>query len=855
MGLPTEADKQRLADELEAAPTFPSQERVASTGKGGKGGAGRLPDILTRMSHQRAAPRLAAGVGSRGPLAPWTWMMTWSAGGDSMRAAPAQKGLLMTPGRPRLLARACPVLAERVLLASTQRRHRAPASPATWAHPRLGLEHPRRPRVRLALTGAAVASASSSMSKAFQTALVEMAQQNDGRFQAMEDRIAPMEEKMVQVDQMQREIQKFKERWDRATDAAVVAVFAKTALSKPAVEQALAPLVAEAQLNDHVVLEGDAVSQRFLLRCKGAAALAARRVNKLLQLMRVGQGQWREIHAAAPTGAQVLLNLGKDRNRRQVSHELALKRIKQGIEGLLPHKLFMEKDAAALSLQWTQLLRVQIEPPSAQPQVLWNMACIRKLNLDKVALAEAAERFASWNTRAFASYQPRLIKKKLRYLQTHWRGPVALGTQETHAGVETMQQLLGRTARDFVCFASSPIGALSDAGGVATVFPAQTSGDRITYIPFDAVPGRALKVSALKSGAELRHWNVRNHGFTADVRSRLLQHIRADLAWAHADPAARAAVVVGDFNYGDVMEQEVFGAQPPGQAPSGPRAHARRAWEEATRLAVGLAPARATHWHQGLRRASRIGKIMVSIPRWALCQLRQSAAVCGEPGELHINEVSDHVMVIASIAPRALRPRSGPRPHPEKVGHDAALPRDRGALLCGGELGQAGPPPDAYAAYVTSLQAAAKLLQTELLATNGGAKGPNAMIWRQLARAFWRQDAALARVVMAQNPWAYDVVELGPLGQPHQVALKDPAEFERRYTQHLAAVDLPQGAVTTQEGMAEAPAAHWKPVFDPPKDAASERRKARMQKLYLERFATPAPEWDALPPPGPEALR
>eukprot|EP00959_Pyramimonas_sp_CCMP1952_P155349 3250538-Pyramimonas_sp.AAC.1 len=35
---------------------------------------------------------------------------------------------------------------------------------------------------------------------------------------------------------------------------------------------------------------------------------------------------------------------------------------------------------------------------------------------------------------------------------------------------------------------------------------------------------------------------------------------------------------------------------------------------------------------------------------------------------------------------------------------------------------------------------------------------------------------------MAQNPWAYDVVELGPLGQPHQVALKDPAEFERRYT-------------------------------------------------------------------------
>eukprot|EP00959_Pyramimonas_sp_CCMP1952_P289310 6050945-Pyramimonas_sp.AAC.1 len=68
------------------------------------------------------------------------------------------------------------------------------------------------------------------------------------------------------------------------------------------------------------------------------------------------------------------------------------------------------------------------------------------------------------------------------------------------------------------------------------------------------------------SGAEIRHWNVHNHGFTADVRTRLLQHIRADLVWAHAAPAARAVVVVGDFNFGDVLEQEVFGALPPGPA-------------------------------------------------------------------------------------------------------------------------------------------------------------------------------------------------------------------------------------------------------------------------------------------------
>eukprot|EP00959_Pyramimonas_sp_CCMP1952_P265421 5549995-Pyramimonas_sp.AAC.1 len=112
------------------------------------------------------------------------------------------------------------------------------------------------------------------MSQAFQTALLEMAKQNDSRFQAMEDRNTPIEEKMAQVDLMQKEIQKLKEElvvlnagvsaapsggnWDRTPDPAVVTVFAKAALSKQAVEQALAPLVAEAQLNDHVALEGDA---------------------------------------------------------------------------------------------------------------------------------------------------------------------------------------------------------------------------------------------------------------------------------------------------------------------------------------------------------------------------------------------------------------------------------------------------------------------------------------------------------------------------------------------------------------------------------------------------------------------
>ncbi|CAK0803472.1 unnamed protein product, partial [Prorocentrum cordatum] len=206
---------------------------------------------------------------------------------------------------------------------------------------------------------AAVATASASMPQAFQDTVIDLAKQSDARFLAMEDRIAPAEARMDDLDRMQKDIQMLTDElvvltsgvsvpqtggsWDRDPDPAVVTVFAKPTLPKQAVEQALAPLVAEAQLHDHVRLEGDAVSQSLLLRCKGAGALAERRAGTPLQLMRLGPGQWREVRATAPTGAQVNLNLGEDRNRR---------RIRQGIERMLPRKLFMEKDAAALSPQW-----------------------------------------------------------------------------------------------------------------------------------------------------------------------------------------------------------------------------------------------------------------------------------------------------------------------------------------------------------------------------------------------------------------------------------------------------------------------------------------------------------------------
>eukprot|EP00959_Pyramimonas_sp_CCMP1952_P138939 2908448-Pyramimonas_sp.AAC.1 len=62
----------------------------------------------------------------------------------------------------------------------------------------------------------------------------------------------------------------------------------------------------------------------------------------------------------------------------------------------------------------------------------------------------------------------KIKKKKLAYIQRHWKGPMLLALQETHASVHSMHVLLERLGRPFCCFASCMTGGREDAGGVAT---------------------------------------------------------------------------------------------------------------------------------------------------------------------------------------------------------------------------------------------------------------------------------------------------------------------------------------------------------------------------------------------------
>ncbi|CAK0801534.1 unnamed protein product, partial [Prorocentrum cordatum] len=298
-----------------------------------------------------------------------------------------------------------------------------------------------------------------------------------------------------------------------------------------------------------------------------------------------------------------------------------------------------------------------------------------------------------------------------------------------------------------------------------------------------------LKLSIASPGATPTvSWNmvaVRAIGQTQEALQAVVDRVLEpeDLAWAHQCPATRSTFIVGDFNFGDYDETDNFlDDDQPQQAqvaqPSsggGGRAHAapasgqtarlarrpgQRQWLEALREATEMMPGKPTHWNASTRTSSSIDRVFVGVPRWQLCQGWQTCQVRGEAREMHIRGISDHSLVAASLMRRTPGHR---RPDTPAAIPLAVIQRPRFKEIVDGYLAmvplQSQEPPDEYKYFTRILQAAAKDVQNEILVAEGWTKGASAIIWRQLARAFWRQDWKLAQLVVAQNAWARELVK------------------------------------------------------------------------------------------------
>ena len=186
--------------------------------------------------------------------------------------------------------------------------------------------------------------------------------------------------------------------WSREVDRAVMAVTSKAPLMRAAVEQAMAPVLGDAQLAEASRVEGDDLGQRFVVRMAGDVGLAERRVRKLVASLRGGGpgGTWRQVSATTPTGHAAPLSLSKDKNSRQVSYEITLEKMRRALEEGLSKRIFVDPVGpdqleGTLSLAWQPLVKIAMEGPGSAPVVQWNAAVLRRHQLPREQLEQLVE--------------------------------------------------------------------------------------------------------------------------------------------------------------------------------------------------------------------------------------------------------------------------------------------------------------------------------------------------------------------------------------------------------------------------------------------------------------------------------
>ena len=371
------AELARLAAEVEAAPTFPE----------GEPGPGELGERVASGAGPRAGAAAAAPTGTEHDA--------WAAAAAAMglpRGAPRHVAGPPGGGGPDLSQFA----ALQSTLASTVVSH------ITSSHAQLAADMAKQ-QAAFAEQFAKECFAKVSEGQA------AISQQIDERFAYYEDRLVGVENRVDELEQLKHELELLRREmlvvksatptapaaspaWDRPIDLGIVVVNAREPIPKASLGGALAEVVRDSGTNpEHFTVEGEAIGSRFVLRFTGTAGLAARRAQKFLQGSQNSKKTWKDIVAQTPTGAQVRVSVGPDKNRRMVAHELLLKKAQRAVVHLLDRKVFIDKREYTLSINWKHFLCIEVPDAASGPKLRWNMAALRALGLERAPLEQAVK--------------------------------------------------------------------------------------------------------------------------------------------------------------------------------------------------------------------------------------------------------------------------------------------------------------------------------------------------------------------------------------------------------------------------------------------------------------------------------
>ena len=153
--------------------------------------------------------------------------------------------------------------------------------------------------------------------------------------------------------------------FDRDIDTKILKIDCSVQVDMGSVREAIGPWLKLAYLQpDAVVLEGENIGQKFVLRFRGTDGLAQSRCKKMFALLRQGPGNWTQYFANTADGGTSRLFINQDRNRKQMRTNQATKRLDTVLRAAMGEsaaraKLFTNKKDGIISAGWAPFVRVQ----------------------------------------------------------------------------------------------------------------------------------------------------------------------------------------------------------------------------------------------------------------------------------------------------------------------------------------------------------------------------------------------------------------------------------------------------------------------------------------------------------------
>lgn len=253
--------------------------------------------------------------------------------------------------------------------------------------------------------------------------------------------------------------------------------------------------------------------------------------------------------------------------------------------------------------------------------------------------------------------------KKLGYLKKHvLQNAGVTGLQEIHGTDEDTKVLLHELALTHRIFQSH--GDSVAAGGVASLWNLTSFPSSIEFdVPKEIVPGRVLRTAGKFHGKYLIHYNVHNHGLSAQQLKQLKKAIDEDILLYNANPTGVAIILSGDLNFVEdgSYSRHLKGGSDNVFVDKAKHTAERKRWLPLLAKFACVEVRADTHYNASANTIACIDRTYVMAPSWILAMLHVAGHVYDDPVRLYNLGISDHAPCGVAFSPFLQQPKERQR--------------------------------------------------------------------------------------------------------------------------------------------------------------------------------------------------